>query len=86
MFGISSAPEIYQHIILQVLQDIDGVHNISDDVVFGKTVQEHDTHLHQVLKRLQEKQLTLNKDKCVFRMTEMEFMGKNGERSWSSTI
>lgn len=81
MFGISPAPEIYQHIIRQVLQDI------SDDiVVFGKNVQKHDTRLHQVLKSLQEKQLTLNKEKCVLRMTEMEFMGKNGEQSWSSTI
>lgn len=38
MFSISSTPEIYQHVIREVLQDIDGVHNISDDnVVFGNT-------------------------------------------------
>lgn len=91
MFGISSAPEMYQHVIRQVLQGIDGVHNISDDiVVFGKTVQEHGTRLHQVLKRLQEKQLTLNKDKCVFRMKEMEFMGhvlsKNGVGATQSKV
>ena len=28
MFGITSAPEFYQHIIQQVLQGCDGVHNI----------------------------------------------------------
>ena len=30
MFGILSTPEIYQHIISQVLQGIPGVHNISE--------------------------------------------------------
>lgn len=90
MFGISSAPEMYQRIIQQVLQVTDGVHNISDEVVFEKTVQEHDTRLYQVLKLLQEKQLTLNKDKCVFRMMEMEFMGhvisKNGSGAAQSKV
>ena len=33
MFGISSAPEVYQHVIQQVLQDCEGVANISDDII-----------------------------------------------------
>ncbi len=38
MFGVSSAPEIYQHIIQQTLQGWPGVRNISDDIiVFRKT-------------------------------------------------
>ena len=38
LFGVSSAPEIYQHVIQQVLQGCRGVRNISDDIiVFGKT-------------------------------------------------
>ena len=91
MFGISSAPEIYQHIISQVLQGIPGVHNISDDIIVsGETIQLHDERLHQVLQRLQERQLTVNSKKCLFRMSQLEFMGhvlsKNGIGAAQSKI
>ena len=43
MFGISCAPELYQHIIRQVLSECKGVLNIADDViVHGKDYAEHD--------------------------------------------
>lgn len=36
MFSINAAPEKYQQVISQVFHDIEGVQNISDDiVVFG---------------------------------------------------
>ena len=76
MFGISAAPDIYQHTIQQVLQGLPGVKNISDDlIVFGKDQMEHDRNLHQVLTRLQERQLTLNSDKCKFNVPEITFFG-----------
>ena len=83
MFGISCAPEIHQRIIQQVLADCEGARNIADDiVVFGSTVEEHDRRLDAVLQRLMQAGLTLNRDKCRFRLTELVFMGhhlsKNG--------
>ena len=76
MFGISSAPEKYQQVVQQVLQGIDGCHNISDDIiVHGETHDEHDGRLREVLRRLSEHGLTLNKDKCQFSMSELTFMG-----------
>ena len=55
MFGISSAPEVYQHVIQQALSDYEGVGNISDDIiVHGKTTEEHDERLKQVLEKLKE--------------------------------
>jgi len=78
MFGICSAPELYQHVISQVLlgAGCTGCQNISDDiVVYGKTVEEHDARLKKVLQTLNERGLTLNQKKCVFRMNEIEFMG-----------
>jgi len=52
------------------------VHNISDDIIVsGETIQQHDERLHQVLQRLQERQLTVNSKKCQFRMSQLEFMG-----------
>ncbi len=69
MFGISPEPEKYQHVFQQVLQGLDGVRNISDDVaVHGADDEGHDDRLQIVLQRLQEKGLTLNLDKCRFRM------------------
>ena len=46
MFGISSAPEKYQQVIQQTLQGIEGVHNISDDIIaHGATHDQHDERL-----------------------------------------
>lgn len=76
LFGVSSAPEIYQNEIRKVIQGIPGVANMSDDlVVHGKDKSEHDDRLIQVLKRLQACGLTLNKEKSVFGVDEIEFLG-----------
>ena len=75
MFGTSSAPEVYQHVIQQALSDCEGVGNISDDIiVHGKTTEEHDERLKQVLEKLKEKNLTVNAEKCRFYMTKLVFM------------
>ena len=76
MFGINAAPEKYQQVISQVFHDIEGVQNISDDiVVFGRTKEEHDERLNLVLDRIRQKKLTLNGDKCEFTMDKITFMG-----------
>ena len=33
MFGVTSAPEIYQHAIQQVLHGCEGIRNVSDDII-----------------------------------------------------
>ena len=76
MFGVSAAPEIYQHVIQQVLQGCPGARNISDDIiVFGKTRHEHDQNLDMVLQRLQQSGLTLNQEKCIFGVSNLTFFG-----------
>ena len=76
MFGIRSAPEVYQHVIQLALSDCEGVANISDEIiVHGKTTKEHDERLKRVLEKLKEKNLTLNAEKCKFHMTKLVFMG-----------
>ena len=76
MFGISSAPEKYQQVIQQVLQDCSGTANISDDIIiYGSDQAEHDKRLEKVLTRFEERGLTLNKEKCVFDMPKLTFMG-----------
>ena len=76
LFGVSSAPEIYQNEIRKVIQGIPGVANMSDDlVVHGKDKSEHDKRLRQVFERLRRNGLTLNQDKSVFGVDEIEFLG-----------
>ena len=65
-FGVSSASEMYQHVIEQVLQGCEGARNISDDIiVHGKTKEEHDQRVYKVLERLKERRLTLNSEKNI---------------------
>ncbi|XP_029957004.1 uncharacterized protein K02A2.6-like isoform X2 [Salarias fasciatus] len=75
-FGISSAAEVFQNAICQALQGISGVKNLSDDIiVHGKTQADHDNSLAAVFQRLKEKGLTLNRDKCEFNKSRLEFFG-----------
>jgi hypothetical protein len=75
MFGISSAPEKYQQVIQQVLQDGSGTDNISDDIIiYGSDQAEYDKRLEKVLTRLEERGLSLNKENCVFDMPKLTFM------------
>lgn len=76
LFGANSAPEELQHVIRQLLADIDGVINIADDLlIFAKDNAEHDRILLQVLERFREKELTLNLQKCQFLQSSLEFYG-----------
>lgn len=75
-FGISAAPGLFQRVMDQVLKGIPGVMAYLDDIfVFAESVGEHDARLEEVLKRLQECNLTVNKPKCVFKASEMDVLG-----------
>ena len=76
IFGANSASEELQHTIKTILSDIQGVTNIADDhLIFAKTSEEHDDILEKVLKRFQDKGLTLNLQKCIFCKENLEFYG-----------
>lgn len=83
IFGLSSSAEIFQNALQNALSGLDGVRNISDDIiVFGKSQEEHDRNLEAVFARLKEKNLTLNRQKCEFNKDKLVFYGyifsKNG--------
>jgi len=76
LFGVSSASEQYQYMIAKSLTGLEGVENISDDIVVHGSDQEvHDKRLFAVMQRLQELGLTLNPEKCQFSMNRLIFMG-----------
>ena len=75
-FGINSAAEIFQNTLRNVLHGLDGVKNISDDIiVYGKDQEEHDKRLEATFARLQERHLSLQKKKCEFNKDKIEFYG-----------
>ena len=74
-YGISSASELFQRILQQILQDIPNCKNIVDDIIiYADNQEDHDKVLKMVLTRLREKNLTLNKSKCEFNKSELKFM------------
>jgi transposase InsO family protein len=75
-FGISSASEIFQRKMQEILGHTDGVAHFQDDIIIaGKTVQEHDRRLDEVLQKLKEAGVKLNKDKCMIRRDTVEYLG-----------
>lgn len=75
-FGINSASEVYQRIICDMVQDLEGVESIIDDIIiYGKDMEEHDRRLKALLQRCREYNLKLSKDKCVFRTNQIRYVG-----------
>ena len=78
-FGITSAPEHFQHRMSEILQGLQGVVCLVDDIlVFGNTQEEHNTHLRAALQRIKEAGLTLvlSEDKCEFNQTHIKYLGQ----------
>lgn len=83
VFGLSSAPAIFQRTLESILAGIDGVLQFLDDIlVTGKTREEHVERLHEVFRRLESAGLVLRKDKCNFFQDSVSYLGfiidKNG--------
>ncbi|KAL5491281.1 hypothetical protein EMCRGX_G016538 [Ephydatia muelleri] len=76
-FGITSAPEIFQKRMSEILLGLDGVVCMMDDVlIFGPNQEIHDMRLKAVLQRVKSAGVTLNRDKCVFSQSSVKFLGQ----------
>lgn len=74
--GISCSGEIFQHEIHKLLQGIPNQINISDDIlIHAETDSEHDIALNKVMERLEKRGLTVNPEKCEFKVKELKFFG-----------
>ena len=77
-FGITSAPEIFQFKMNELLEGLEGVVVYMDDIlVYGSNMKEHDERLSKVLHVLKENGLKLNDSKCHYRQSELKFLGQS---------
>ena len=75
-FGINTAAEIFQKAIESIICGIEGSMNISDDIIVsGSTKNDHDNRLDKVLFKLEAAGITVNENKCVFSVNELDFFG-----------
>lgn len=76
MFGIACAPELFQKIMEQILAGCEGCLNYMDDIIiYGDTKEQLNERATKVLRVLKEYNVILNDDKCIFGVTELEFLG-----------
>jgi len=77
IFGVASAPSLWQRAIEQVLQGIPNVHCILDDMLItGRDDSQHLETLERVLERLQKYGLRTNLEKCAFfQSSRIKFCG-----------
>ena len=74
--GLCCAPPAWQKFITLSLSDLKGCIAYMDDIcVYGRSIEEHLHNLDKVLTRLNYLNLRLNLGKCVFSITEIEFLG-----------
>ena len=75
-FGIKCAPEIYQRIMDQMLEGIEGAVSVMDDILIAApTVQEHDAILRRVVEKATSYNLKLNFNKCHIRQPSVPYVG-----------
>ena len=75
-FGIKSSQDIFQQKMDSIFESLTGVTSIVDDLlVYGRTKQEHDQNLRQVLERARNKGVRFNPDKMRIGVTEVPFFG-----------
>ena len=75
-FGLSSSQDIFQRVMPQMFEDIEGVEVVVDEIlVWGENEQQHDARLVQVLERAQHRNLTLNKTKCQMKRQRIAYLG-----------
>lgn len=76
VFGIASAPAMWQRAIEQVLQGIPHTQCILDDIIItGTSDEDHKRNLSQVLSRLAEHGLRVNLTKCEFFKKRVSYCG-----------
>ncbi|CCO32310.1 Retrotransposable element Tf2 155 kDa protein type 2 [Rhizoctonia solani AG-1 IB] len=77
-FGLSGAPGAFQAMMNEVFQDLLDVTVIiylDNILIFSQNPADHENHVKEVLRRLQDMQLFCKGSKCEFHQTTVEYLG-----------
>lgn len=76
MFGVVSAPAIWQRFIEQLLSGFPGVAVFLDDIMItAETDEEHIYKIEELFKRLNEHNMRINIEKSEFMKPSIEYCG-----------
>ena len=75
-FGLSVSAEIFQKRLMEIFGDLKGVICVADDIIIhGKNEDEHEENVQNFLKRCENANVKLNKNKIEYKLSEITFMG-----------
>ena len=75
-FGLSAAPSTMQKLMWQVVKGLNDVSVFLDDIlVTGKTLEQAEINVTQVLQRLQDYNLVIAPEKCTFFKKSCNYLG-----------
>ena len=73
-YSLSSIPKHYNCKMAEALEGLTGFCHVVDDIVtYDKEKTSHITHAQQFLQLCQDRQISLNRDKCNFCQTKVTF-------------
>ena len=76
LFGISFAGNIFQAIMTEMFEDLQGVEVMVDDIlVWGTNQKEHNERLEKVLQHAKQRNLTLDKEKSQISQNIINYLG-----------
>ena len=75
-FGPCNAPMFFQQIMNRIFGDLPYVVVYLDDIsIMSESVAEHKEHLKEVFRRLNEHRIKLRIDKCIWGVSQTEYLG-----------
>jgi cleavage and polyadenylation specificity factor subunit 1 len=75
-FGLRNAAQTFQRFMDEILMDLPFCFAYIDDIlVFSKSIEDHEQHLRILFTQLKKYGILLNPAKCVFRASEVSFLG-----------
>jgi cleavage and polyadenylation specificity factor subunit 1 len=75
-FGLKNAAQAFQRLMDGILRDVSFVFVYLDDIlVASQSAHEHKEHLRQVFQLLSDNGLVINKSKCLFGVSHLDYLG-----------
>ena len=74
-YGVSTAPNVFQQVMDQILQGIPGVTCYLDDILVASSREHHRARVVEVLERLRKYGVKLKQTKCAYSLDRVTYLG-----------